>query len=447
MNFTRVLIANRGEIARRLIRQYREAGVETVSVFSEPDMEQPYVEEADYSAYLNGRTVLETYLDPSRMVAVAMDAGCDAIHPGYCFLAERVEFAEMAMMANLAVIGAEPRALARAVDRFHVRQLASELGIPLIPASDPLPADSDGLSEAAQLGTPLFVKTAAGGPLRRVEHLEAVPEAVAWVRAEAMRWNGDSTVYLERAVDKLRRLGTVVASDRAHGVALGTTDGSVEMEGRSWMEEIGDSLVEPDLLQRLNAAAAELVHRLGWVGVARVRWAITPNGGWYLLGVSARLTTGYTLCEQVLGIDLVDLQLRLTYGDPLGFDQRDVSLARHGLQIRVLAVDPARPRQPVDGVIERLELPQGEHIVAEAGTAEGLPCTPDSDPLIAKITVTAPTRQAALVRARAALEQTIIEGVPTNREVLLALLADAEVWQGRVDVQTLPMRLGIDLAR
>ncbi len=435
--FARVLVANRGEIARRLIRQLKEAGIETVSVFSEPDVEQPYVEEADYSVYLNGKTVAETYLDSSRIVGAAMDAGCDAIHPGYCFLAERPDFVHEANLANLAVIGADKRALTRAGDRFDLRRVARDLGIPIIPASDPLRPGDDGVAAAAQIGFPLYVKTPAGGVIRRVETMADLPAAVALVRELATVVTGEPTVYLERAVDRMRRCGTVVAADQHDTIVhIGLTDASMMWDYHTWIEELGEALVGHELHEKLGAKAVELTRAIGWTGLGRVRWAITPDRGWYMLGFSGRLTTGYSLVEQVVGTDLVQTQLRLAEGEPLGWKQEAVKFPRHGVELRLFPFDAENPGVAPTGTIERMTLPTGEHLLTQAGTAEGQPVTADTDPLLAKITVTGPTRHAALVRARAALEEVVIEGVATNRDVLLRLLADEAVWRGEYDDNT-----------
>ena len=442
MELQRILVASRGEIARRLIRYYKGLGIETVAVFSEADVEQPWVEEADYPVYLNGKTVAETYMHPQRIVSAALDAGCDAIHPGYCFLAERVDFIQYALNANMGVIGNEPRALWRAVDRFELRKHAREVGIPLVPASEPLDEKDDGVATGAQLGLPLFVKAVGGGVIRRVARLEDLPAAVAAVRDAAGLVTGERTVYLERAVDKLRSVGTTVVGDR-HGnaVHLGESDSSLQYQFHTWVEETGKDLVPHEVSAKLGPAAAELARKIGWVGVGRVRWAVTPHEGWYLLGFSGRLTTGYTLTEQVLSVDLIDVQHRVTLGEPVGWSQDDVKIERYGVQLRVLPVDPTRPDADVDSHIERLVLPEGEHVLSETGTKEGQPCNSNTDPLLAKITVTGPTRHATLVRARAALEDLVIEGVPTNRDFLMRLLADESVWRGDYDTDTIERTL------
>lgn len=442
MEIQRVLIANRGEIATRLIQYYKAQGIETVAAFSEPDVDQAWVQEADYPVYLNGRTVAETYLDPMRVVGAALDAGADAIHPGYCFLAERVDFVQLAVNANVAVIGFDPHRLWRAVDRFELRRHAREIGIPLIPASDVLHETDDGVAIGAQLGFPLFVKAVGGGVIRRVTRIEDLAATVTFVRDAAGLVTGERKVYLERAVDRLRSCGTVIVRDRAGTcVHLGESDASLEYQYRTWVEESGDALFTAEQRARLGKAAADLAEKIGWIGVGRVRWAVTPDGGWYLLGFSARLTTGYTLTEQVHGVDLIQTQHRVWAGEPLGWAQGDVQTTRHGVQLRVLPIDPEDPDRVIDGTIERLVLPTGENVHTEVGTAEGMPCNADTDPLLVKITVTGPTRHAALVRARAALAELILEGVPTNQAFLGRLLADAAVWKGEHDTHTIDRML------
>jgi acetyl-CoA/propionyl-CoA carboxylase biotin carboxyl carrier protein len=220
-------------------------------------------------------------------------------------------------------------------------------------------------------------------------------------------------------------------------VHMGLTDASLMWDYHTWVEELGEALVGRELHDRLGEKAVELTRAIGWTGVGRVRWAITPDGGWYMLGFSGRLTTGYSLVEQVVGTDLVQTQLRLAAGEQLGWQQADVQFPRHGVELRLFPFDMENPGERPTGSIERLVLPEGdEHVRALAGTAEGQPVTSETDPLLAKITVTGPTRHAALVRARAVLADLAIEGVPTNKELLSQLLADEAVWRGEYDDHT-----------
>jgi acetyl/propionyl-CoA carboxylase alpha subunit len=446
----RVLIASRGEMATRLIRQFREAGTETAVVFSEPDVDAPWVEEADYPVYLNGRTVAETYLDPMRVVAAACDAGCEAIHPGYCFLAERVDFFQLAEGANVAVVGADLRPLAKATDRMMLRHVARQCGIPLVPATDRLADADEGAVLAAQLGFPLYVKAVAGSVIRRVNAPAELAGVVRDVRQEATLRTGDSGVYLERAIPKLRRIGTTVVGDRfGTTVHLGHTDATLEVEipevgVHCWVEEYGDNLLSPDLAARLGDAAVDLARTLKWTGVGKVRWAVTPDGGWYLLGFSGRLTTGFDLVELVQGVDLIQAQVRVQAGQPLGWSQEDVGASRHGVQLRIVPVAVASGSvRRAEGRVEALELPEGEHVRAVAGTAEGQAVSVDTEPLLAKISVSGPTRHAALVMARKALDGLVVEGVSTNKEFLARFLANEQLWRLDIDADTLARELGL----
>lgn len=434
MKLERVLIANRGEVAKRLIRYYAGQGVESVVAFSEPDAEQGYLDEADYAVYLNGRTVRETYMDPHRVVAAAMDAGCDAIHPGYCFLAERADFYALAFTANLAVVGSDPSVLPHVVDRSNLLKVGRELGLPVIPASDVVPEGHDGIEQAAAVGLPLFVKGVHGGAMELVRDFSELPSALEAVRAAAEVVSGVRDVYLERAVGAVRQLGTTVVVDR-HGsdVFLGHADASLELRYSSWIEELGPE-VAPELHDRLGDAALRLASALGWVGVGRVRWALLPGDAWYLLGFSARLTTGFDLAEEVYGVDLLDAQYRTLVGEALEWSQPERGTQPYGIQIRVLHVDPATGTRP-PGVLEELVLPEG--IVASVGVDVGTEVGPDTDPLLAKLTVTAPSRQAAVVKARAALNDLVVRGVATNLPLLERLFSSELMWRGGTDVRTL----------
>ena len=254
----RVLINARGEMAWRLIAFYREREIESVVVFSEADAEQPWLDDADYAVYLNGRTVAETYADARRVVSAAIDAGCDAIHPGYCFLAQRPDFFDAASKANMLVVGPDPRALIRVVDRMSLRGLAQKVGISLIPASEALPDGDDGIAAGAQLGAPLFVKAVDGKAYARARTVDELPSVIAQVRDASQAAGGGREVYLERAVDSLRKLGTPIAVDKfGNACWLGLTEASLQHGFRTWVEEAGE-VGEPGLQSRLGEAAVRL---------------------------------------------------------------------------------------------------------------------------------------------------------------------------------------------
>lgn len=439
----RVLLAGRGELTRRLIRTFAEKGVETCTVFSEPEVEAPWVDEADYAVYLNGATVAETYLHAQRLISAAHDAGATVIHPGYCFFAERPDFIAAANAANLRVIAPDRAALERLADRFVVRRVAEQLGIPVIPASPPVPEGEDALEVAASIGLPLYVKAVAGGVVLRVDAYEELAGAIREARRRAALVTGSPAIYLSARVPDVRQIGTTVVregGDRAY--VLGHHDKSVQVGFRTWIEELGPEILPTELSARMTRDARRLVEALQIDGVVRVRWAATHAGAYWLLGVSGRLTTGYTLTEAVYGIDLVDTQIRLSMGEPLGWEGADTAPPKWGVQVRLLHVDPADGLSRPDGVLESLEIP--DDVDASVGVAVGQHCTIETEPLIALMTFTGPTRQAALVKAKAALDRVRVEGVATNLTVLQRVLGDQVFWSGRYDVHVVDPHLGVD---
>ena len=431
----RVFIATRGEIALRLVKWFREQKIETVTMFSEIDVDQPWVEEADFSVYVPGKTVAETYANPSRVVGAAMDAGCDVIHPGYCFLAHHLGFFQAAANANIAVIGTSIPSLVAALDRSAIDKACRDSGIERIPSTADLDETVDGVADAAQLGFPLYVKASSGGERRRVDQMEDLAAAMSEVRAAAEATTGNPMVYLQRVVDEMRTLGTIVVADQ-HGAheALGHVDSSLRHNYRSWAESIGAGVVSAELSERLTAQAKAFIEGIEWSGLGRITWASTPRGGLYLLRFSPRLPIGYSLVEKAFGVDLIRTQIRVQSGQHLDWEHAVTTPTEHHLQLRIFHLDPLTGTRP-DGKITRFDMPEG--VLVEAGTEVGQPATALTDPLLCKLTVSAPTRQAALVKACSALENLHIEGVSTNRDFLLGVLSNPDVWSGRVHTGTL----------
>jgi len=427
MDLARILIATRGEIARRLLAHFSAQGFETVLAFAEPEVDLSYMDDADYTVYLNGKTVEETYANPRRVLSAAIDSGCDVIHPGYCFLSERMDFFQMAASANMPVIGCVPQVLATVSSRMSLREAARSVGISLIPCSEVLPEDDDGVAYGAQLGFPLFVKATEADVYERVESAGGLSSAVERVKEAARAHGAPEAVYLERVVETMRQINTTVVADH-HGfcLSLGSSESTIQSGYRKWVEEIGPLTLTPELQERLDTWAVALARALGWVSVGVVRWALTPDGGAYLLGMSARLTTGYSLIEHLHGIDLVDAQFSTLLGKELEWGRADTEIRRHCIQMRVLHVDAAGSRP--EGVIERLVLPDGP--LVELGCEEGQACSEHTDPLLLKLTVSAPTRAEALDEARKALGDLAVDGVASNLEQMRRVLAEQSFSEG-----------------
>lgn len=435
---TRILIANRGEVASRLIETYQQMGMETVSVFTAAEIDSPHVEQADYSAYLTGESIEETYLNVQKILGVALDAGCDLIHPGYCFLPERTDFLAAAMVAAINVVAPDAALLERIGDRFALYDVARELGIPLIPTSrGPLELDQDPLPAAAQLGFPLVVKAVRGGVVQRVDSEAELSEAVSKVRREALRLTADPLIYLQRVVPhKFRRCGVTVVSDReGDTVHLGVSDSSIQHDYRAWVEELGD-VVPPQVAEKLGKYSVALAQEMGWWGVGTVRWVVVEDGGVYLLGFSARLTTGLELPEVAYGVDLVQCQWDMAVGDPLVWLQDDVDYQKHVIQLRIIHGDPFAGGMRCAGVIGDLVLPS-QGVLAQGWIRKGIDVTPLTDPLLLKLTVSGRNRQEAIEAAVLALDEIVLEGVETNLQVLKRALRDASFLRGDHHAQTL----------
>jgi acetyl-CoA/propionyl-CoA carboxylase biotin carboxyl carrier protein len=440
VDIARVLIATRGEIARRLLKHFAAQGFETVLAFAEAEVDLSYMDDADYTVYLNGRSVEETYAHPSRVLSAALDAGCDVIHPGYCFLSERLDFFQMAANANMPVIGCVPQVLATISSRISLREVASSVGISLIPASETLPEGDDGVAYGAQLGFPLFVKATDADVYERVDSVDALPGAVERMKVAASGQGAPETVYLERVVETMRQINTTVVADH-HGfcLSLGSSESTIQSGYRKWVEEIGPHTLVPELRDRLDAWAVALATALGWVGVCVVRWAVTPDGGAYLLGMSARLTTGYSLIEHLHGVDLVDAQFSTLLGKELEWGRADTEIRRHCIQMRVIHVDTRKGTRP-EGVIERLVLPTGP--LVELGCEEGQVCSEYTDPLLLKLTVSAPTRAEALVQAREALGDLLVDGVSSNLKQMRRVLDEQSFAEGTFVTSSLTSWIG-----
>ncbi|TNE85413.1 MAG: hypothetical protein EP330_25340 [Deltaproteobacteria bacterium] len=431
----RVLIANRGEVARRLIRHFKAQGIETISVFSEPDVDQPWVEEADYAVYLNGRTVAETYLDAQKIVSAAMDAAADAIHPGYCFLADRVDFYALCESANLFAYGAGRPLLEVVGDRIAVRELGRSLELDVVPGSDVLTQDMDIVAEAVQVGFPLYIKAQHSSRCRRVAQLSELGQALGEFQ-QATR----DAVFLERAIDRMRYISVVVVGDDEVGsVPLGIVDSSIRTQQQTWIEEMGPEVVPGEFGLAIQGASVALADQLDWRGVGRVRWALS-GGSVFLIGFTPRLPTGYSLTEAVHGLDLLEVQEKTLVGGHLGWGHLDTQPNRAGLQLRLIHI-PESDGQRAEGVLETFDLPEGEGVIVETALEAGLTLGPDTEPLLAKITVLAPTRQAAIVKARAAIGAVAIEGVRHNADALRAVLEDPRYWSGDLHLDTLSAKL------
>ncbi|MDE0492721.1 MAG: ATP-grasp domain-containing protein [Acidimicrobiaceae bacterium] len=410
-----LLVANRGEIARRVFRTARAMGMRCVAVFSDADSDAPFVTEADVALRLPAG-----YLDAEAVVAAAVAAGADAVHPGYGFLAENSGFARAVVAAGLAWVGPAPEAIETMGDKLAAKAAAEAAGVPTLPSSeDP--------AEPGDVGFPLMVKAAAGGGgkgMRLVSDPADLPEAVAAARREALGGFGDDTLFLERYLRRCRHIEVQVLGD-THGnvVHLGERECSIQRRHQKIIEESPSTAVDDALRSTMGDAAVRLAKAIGYCSAGTVELLLDDDTGeFFFLEVNTRLQVEHPVTEEVTGIDLVREQLRVAAGEPLGYGQADIAYGGHAIEARLYAEDPAAGFLPAVGTLAAFAPPADPAVRWDSGVEAGSEVGLDFDPMLAKVIAHAPTRAEAAGRLALALERLHIAGVTTNRHFLASAL-------------------------
>ncbi len=420
--FRRLLIANRGEIACRIIRTCRRLGIATVAVYSEADRDARHVRLADAAVALGPAPASASYLRIDRILEAARRTGCEAVHPGYGFLAENPAFARAVAAAGLVFVGPAPEAMERLGDKERAKRLARELGVPVVPGVEGAPSE---LRRAAHaLGLPLLVKAAAGGGgkgMRRVEDAAALDEALAAAAREAEAAFGDGRLLLERWIARPRHVEVQVLGDgRGRVVHLLERDCTLQRRHQKIIEEAPAPFLPEETRAGLHQAAVRLAAAAGYANAGTVEFLVEPDGRFWFIEMNTRLQVEHPVTEAVTGLDLVEWQLRLAAGEPLALRQEDIAARGHAIEARLYAEDPARGFLPSTGRLERFELDSSVRI--ETGVEEGDAITPHYDPMIAKLIASGDDREQARRRLTAALCRSRIAGIATNRQLLVRLL-------------------------
>jgi 3-methylcrotonyl-CoA carboxylase alpha subunit len=441
---TRLLIANRGEIAVRVIRACRELGVSAHAVYEPADRGALHVELADAA------TPVPSYLSIPAIVAAAADAGADAVHPGYGYLAENADLAEAVEAAGMRWVGPPPAAMRALGDKIAARRLAEAAGVAVAPgyAGDDL-SDAALVREAARLGAPLLVKAAAGGGgrgMRAVDDVGGIRAAVDSARREAAAAFGDDRVYLERRLTGARHVEVQVLAD-GHGacIHLGERDCSLQRRHQKILEESPSPAVDDDQRAALGAAAVAIAAAAGYRGAGTVEFLVGGDGSWCFLELNARLQVEHPVTEAVAGIDLVRAQLEIASGAPLELEQADVTLRGHAIECRLYAEDPAAGFVPATGRLERLRLPAWPGVRVDAGVREGDEVGVRYDPLLAKLIAHAEDRDACIERMAAALAEVSVLGVTTNLGFLRWLLEQPGFRAGEAGIDFVESRWRAEL--
>ena len=427
----RIFIANRGEIARRVIRTAHDLGISTVAVHSDADADAPYVAEADRAVLLPGTSSTDTYLDAAKVIAAALASGADAMHPGYGFLSENPAFARAVVEAGLTWIGPTPESIEAMALKVQAKRIAAEAGVPLVPGAE-LPEGMDEVSlvaACARVGYPLLVKASAGGGgrgMRVVDRPEDLLESLASARREASSAFGDDTVFVERYLAGARHVEVQVFGDRHGGVVhLFERECSIQRRHQKVIEEAPSPGVTDAIRKRLHASAVSLARSIGYVGAGTVEFMVFGEGDaqeHFFLEMNTRLQVEHPVTEMITGIDLVAWQIAVAQGDPLPLRQEQLGVSGHAIEARLYAEDPAHDHAPAIGVIHRFRVPDRAGLRVDSGVVDGSVITPHYDPMLAKVIAHAESRDAAAAVLADGLARMEIHGPVNNRDALVAIV-------------------------
>ncbi len=436
--FKRILIANRGEIALRIIRACRELGIETVAIFSEADRGAPYLSLADEAYCIGPARTTDSYLKIDRVISAAEIGNVQAIHPGYGFLAENAHFAEVCRSCNIEFIGPTPEAMNLLGDKNTARRLARDAGVPVVPGSEGLvQSEAEATSVARSIGFPVLVKAAAGGGGRGMRvALNDLALQAAWhqARSEAGAAFGDASVYIERYIEHPRHIEVQILADHhGHVLHLWERDCTLQRRHQKVIEESPAPMLDDSQRRAICESAVRLIRSAHYTNAGTVEFIVDRAGNFYFIETNARIQVEHPVTEMVTGIDLIKSQIRIAAGEPLPMAQEDVKSVGVAMECRINAEDPKRHFQPSPGRIERIFSPGGFGVRFDSHVHSGYTVSPHYDSMIGKLIVHQPTRTETITCMRRALSELRIEGVKTTVSLLGEILSHAAFVEGRVD--------------
>ncbi|MFF3153772.1 acetyl/propionyl/methylcrotonyl-CoA carboxylase subunit alpha [Streptomyces sp. NPDC057910] len=438
--FTTVLVANRGEIAVRVIRTLRRLGIRSVAVFSDADAQARHVREADTAVRIGPAAASASYLRPELLIDAALRTGAQAVHPGYGFLAENAGFAAACAEAGLVFIGPSAQAISLMGDKIRAKATVREAGVPVVPGSSGSGLTDDQLALAArEIGMPVLLKPSAGGGgkgMRLVREEALLGDEIAAARREARSSFGDDTLLVERWVDRPRHIEIQVLAD-GHGnvIHLGERECSLQRRHQKIIEEAPSVLLDEETRAAMGEAAVQAARSCGYSGAGTVEFIVPGRdpSSYYFMEMNTRLQVEHPVTELITGVDLVEWQLRVAAGERLPYEQKDITLTGHAIEARLCAEDPSRGFLPSGGTVLALREPQGDGVRTDSGLSEGTEVGSLYDPMLSKVIAYGPDRATALRKLRAALADTVTLGVPTNAGFLRRLLAHPDVVAGELD--------------
>jgi len=444
--FSRILVANRGEIALRIIRACRELGIETVAVYSEVDEDSLPLRYADETICIGPGPAQKSYLDIPKIIAAAEIANVDAIHPGYGFLAENARFAEVCRSCKITFIGPDPETIERMGDKSRAREVALEADVPIVPGTDgPVQEEEEACRVAEEIGYPVIIKAVAGGGGKgmRVANSElALLNGLVAASQEAEAAFGNGAVYVEKFIENPRHVEVQIIADQ-HGnvVHLGERDCSVQRRHQKLLEEAPCPVLDEELRQRMGEAAVRLARHGRYVNAGTVEFLLDDERRFYFMEMNTRIQVEHPVTEAITGIDLVQAQILVAAGEELSFSQEDVHFHGHAIECRINAEDPYTDFRPSPGKVGMFVAPGGRGVRVDSHLFSGYAIPPNYDSLVAKIVAHGDTREEAIAIMKRALHETIIEGVRTTIPLHRRLLEDSDFRRGQVSTSFLESRL------
>ena len=446
--FDKLLIANRGEIAMRILRACHELGIRTVAVFSDADRNAPHVRFADEAYYIGPPPARESYLMPEKLLEIARRSGAEAVHPGYGFLAERAEFAQACVDAGIVFVGPPAQAIGTMGDKLMARATVVAAGVPIVPGTLPGQSDEEMTAAAIEMGFPVLVKAAAGGGgkgMRPVHRIEEMDDALAAARRESLAAFGDDTVYIEKMISEARHIEIQLLADvYGNTIYLGERECSLQRRHQKLIEEAPSFVVDEDLRQRMGEVAVAAAKAVNYVNAGTIEFLVDRDRNFYFLEMNTRLQVEHPVTELVTGIDIVQEQLRIARGRRLRLQQEDVRIQGWAIECRVNAEDPYNSYMPSTGVISSIQLPTGPGVRVDTGVFSGSEITPYYDSMISKLVCYGETRAEAVMRMRRALEEYRIMGVKTNIPFHQHMMASHRFLSGQFDTKFVEDRFTMD---
>ena len=444
--FKRILIANRGEIALRILRCCREMEIETVAVYSEADRTALHVQLATQAVCIGPAKAADSYLNAQAILTAAVKTGCDAIHPGFGFLSENSEFARLCADCGITFIGPSGDVIDAMGNKSAARRLMQAAGVPVVPGSDgSIDTAADAAALAHKIGYPVLIKAAAGGGgrgMRRVYDPAELESSFEAARAEAVACFGDGEMYLEKLVENPRHVEfQILADEMGHVVHLGERDCSVQRKNQKLMEESPCKALTPDLREAMGRAAVNAAKAAGYTSAGTVEFVLAPDGQFYFIEMNTRIQVEHPVTEMVTGIDLIRQQIRIAAHLPLEFSQEDIHLTGHAIECRINAENPAKGFLPSPGKVTFLHLPGGCGVRVDTALYTGYETSPYYDSMVAKVIVHAPNRLQAIRRMRRALEELVIEGIDTGAGLAHMILYHPDYLKGSYTTSFIPEHL------